>query len=115
MGHSYEGIQIQVSIHHGQDTSNYTAVNFSVANEPITMAPASPLLLAWAAVNRTGLTGKVLGPQGEITVEEALGAITIGAAYDRGKEKEMGSIEIRKRANFTFMNIEPKLSTSIAT
>ncbi len=71
------------------------------------MAPASPLLLAWAAVNRTGLTGKVLGPQEKVTVEEALRAITIGAAYDMGKEKEMGSIEIGKRANFTVLDDNP--------
>ncbi len=71
------------------------------------MAPASPLLLAWAAVNRTGLTGKVLGPQEKITVEEALRAITIGAAFDIGKEKEMGSIEVGKRANFTVLDDNP--------
>ncbi len=71
------------------------------------MAPASPLLLAWAAVNRTGLTGKVLGPQEKVTVEEALRAITIGAAFDMGKEKEMGSIEVGKRANFTVLDVNP--------
>jgi len=71
------------------------------------MAPASPLLLAWAAVNRTGLTGKVLGKKEKITAEEALRAVTIGAAYDMGKEKEMGSIEIGKRANFTVLDDNP--------
>jgi predicted amidohydrolase YtcJ len=71
------------------------------------MAPASPLLLAWAAVNRTGLTGKVLGSQEKVTVEEALRAITIGAAFDMGKEKEMGSIEVGKRANFAVLDDNP--------
>jgi predicted amidohydrolase YtcJ len=71
------------------------------------MAPANPLLLAWAAVNRTGLTGTVLGPQEKITVEEALRAITIGAAYDMGKENEMGSIEVGKRANFAVLDVDP--------
>jgi predicted amidohydrolase YtcJ len=71
------------------------------------MAPANPLLLAWAAVNRTGLTGKVLGPQEKITVGEALSAFTFGAAFDMGKEKEMCSIEIGKRANFTVLDDNP--------
>jgi len=83
------------------------------------MAPANPLLLAWAAVNRTGLTGKVLGQQEKVTVEEALRAITIGAAFDMGKEKEMGSIEVGKRANFTVLadnplTTEPQLLKDIA-
>ncbi len=71
------------------------------------MAPANPLLLAWAAVNRTGLSGKVLGQQEAITVEEAFRAITMGAAYDMGKEDEMGSIEIGKRANFAVFDVNP--------
>ncbi len=42
------------------------------------MAPASPLLLAWAAVNRTGLSGKVLGPQEKITVQVKVETLVSG-------------------------------------
>gem|GEM_PF-2771564 len=66
------------------------------------MAPACPTLLAWAAVNRIGLSGKkALGPQEKVTPEEAFRAITIEAAHALRKENEMGSIEIGKKANFT--------------
>jgi hypothetical protein len=61
------------------------------------MAPARPMLLVWAAVNRFGLSGeKVLGPQERVTTEEALRAITIDAAHALRKENEIGSIEIGK-------------------
>jgi len=72
------------------------------------MAPARPMLLAWAAVNRIGLSGKkVLGPQERVTTEEAFRAITINAAYAIRKETEMGSIDIGKRANFTVFEENP--------
>jgi hypothetical protein len=71
------------------------------------MAPANPMLLAWAAVNRTGLTGESLGQHEAVSVEEAFRAITIGAAYDMGKEEEMGSIEVGKRANFAVFDVNP--------
>ena len=72
------------------------------------MAPARPLLLMWAAVNRLGLSQtKVLGPEEKITPYEALRAVTIDAAYAMGKEDEMGSIEIGKKANFTVLDKDP--------
>ncbi len=84
------------------------------------MAPARPMLLMWAAVNRLGLSEtKVLGPQERITSKEAFRAVTIDAAYAMGKEKEMGSIEIGKKANFTIfeqnpLNIDPKRLKNIS-
>ena len=72
------------------------------------MAPARPMLLAWAAVNRIGLSGKkVLGPQEKVTSEEAFRAITIDAAYAMRKENEIGSIDIGKKANFTVFDENP--------
>jgi predicted amidohydrolase YtcJ len=72
------------------------------------MAPARPMLLAWSAVNRIGLSGKkVLGPQERVTSEEAFRAITIDAAYGMRKENEMGSIDIGKKANFTVFEENP--------
>ena len=84
------------------------------------MAPARPTLLMWAAVNRLGLSKtKVLGPQERITPEEAFRAVTIDAAYAMGREKEMGSIEIGKKANFTVfeqnpLTIDPKKLKDVA-
>jgi predicted amidohydrolase YtcJ len=72
------------------------------------MAPARPLFLAWAAVNRIGLSGKkVLGPEEKVTPEEALKALTIDAAFAIRKENEMGSIDVGKKANFTVLEENP--------
>ena len=72
------------------------------------MAPTRPMLLAWAAVNRIGLSGKkVLGPQEKVTPEEAFRAITIDAAHAMRKENEIGSIEIGKKANFAVFEENP--------
>lgn len=72
------------------------------------MAPARPMLLAWSAVNRIGLSGKkVLGPHEKVTTEEAFRAITIDAAHAMRKENEIGSIDIGKKANFTVFEENP--------
>ena len=72
------------------------------------MAPARPMLLVWAAVNRLGLSGqKVLGPQERVTPAEAFRAITIDAAHAMRMENEMGSIDIGKMANFTVFDENP--------
>lgn len=72
------------------------------------MAPARPMLLAWSAANRIGLSGiKVLGPQEQVTTVEAFRAVTIDAAFALRKENEMGSIDIGKRANFTIFEKNP--------
>lgn len=72
------------------------------------MAPARPMLLAWSAVNRIGLSGeKVLGPEEKVTSEEAFRAITIEAAHAMRKENEIGSIDIGKKANFTVFEENP--------
>lgn len=71
------------------------------------MAPGRPLALAWTAVNRTGLSGEVLGPEERMTMQESMRAITINGAYQARLEDEVGSIDIGKRANFTILNQHP--------
>ena len=72
------------------------------------MAPARPMLLAWSAVNRIGLSGeKVLGAEEKLTPAEAFKAITIDAAHAMRQENEIGSIDIGKRANFTIFEKNP--------
>lgn len=72
------------------------------------MAPAQPLSLAWAAVNRIGLSGsRTLGPLERISVEDALKAITINAAYTARLENEIGTIDVGKYANFTVLDQSP--------
>lgn len=81
-------------------------VSFSIhSDSPIT--PMGHLHTAWCAVNRLTATGEVLGPDERISVMDALGAITIGAAYQLNLDHEMGSIESGKLADFAILDDDP--------
>lgn len=75
------------------------------SDAPIT--PLGPLFTAWCAVNRLTASGQVLGAQERIRVDEALRAITLGAAYSLGLDGEIGSIECGKRADFCVLEEDP--------
>ena len=75
------------------------------SDAPIT--PISPLFTAWCAVNRVTSSGRVLGPSRRIGVEQALRAITIGAAYSLKVDHLVGSIEPGKYADFTVLAEDP--------
>lgn len=72
-----------------------------------TMAPAMPLNSVWVAVNRIAESGAVMCPQERVSVEAALRAITIDAAYVLGMEDEVGSIRAGKKADFTVLEQDP--------
>ncbi|MCP5181696.1 MAG: amidohydrolase [Pseudomonadales bacterium] len=72
-----------------------------------TMAPALPLFNAWVAINRVSEAGNVLGATERLTVEQAMRAITIDAAYVLGMEHEVGSIRAGKKADFTVLEQDP--------
>lgn len=71
------------------------------------MAPAKPLQLVWAAVNRLTFEGNVAGPEHKVPLEAALKAVTIDAAYSIQLEKRVGSIEVGKDANLTILEASP--------
>jgi predicted amidohydrolase YtcJ len=71
------------------------------------MAPLSPLTLAWNATNRVTINGKLTGAQERISLDAALRAITIDAAWIVGWENEIGSIRAGKRADFTVLDADP--------
>ncbi len=71
------------------------------------MAPAKPLQLVWAAVNRLTFEGNVAGPEHKVPLDVALKAITIDAAYSIQLEKQVGSIEVGKDANLTILEASP--------
>jgi len=75
------------------------------SDAPIT--PLSPLFTAWCAVNRQTHTGQVLGKHECITIDEALYAITMGAAYTLKLDSEIGSVEKGKRADFAVLDQDP--------
>ena len=64
------------------------------SDAPIT--PLGPLFTAWCAVNRLTASGRVLGANERIGIDEALYAITLGAAYTLKLDGEIGSIEAGK-------------------
>jgi len=71
------------------------------------MAPAKPMQLVWAAVNRATAEGPVAGPQHKVPLDVALQAVTINAAYSIQMEKRVGSIEVGKDANLTVLAQSP--------
>ncbi|MBX2838368.1 MAG: amidohydrolase [Gammaproteobacteria bacterium] len=75
------------------------------SDAPVT--PLGPLFTAWSAVNRITSSGRTQGDHGKISVDEALYAITIGAAYTLNLDAEIGSIESGKRADFAVLESDP--------
>ena len=67
-----------------------------------------PLTAAWIAVNRLGADNEtVMGPGERISVERALRAITVDAAFVLRKDDVLGSIEVGKFADFTILDDDP--------
>ena len=75
------------------------------SDEPVT--PMAPLFTAWCAVNRLTSSGRILGPEERISVQDALYAITMGAAYTLKLDREIGSIEAGKCADFAVLEDDP--------
>jgi len=71
------------------------------------MGPAAPLALASFGVNRLTPAGRVAGPEQRISVDDALRAVTIEAAYSWRQEDKIGSIAPGKIANFTVLEEDP--------
>jgi len=71
------------------------------------MAPAKPLTLVWAAVNRSTISGRVVGAELAADPYKALQAVTINAAFHVRQEAEVGSIREGKRADFVVLGRNP--------
>lgn len=75
------------------------------SDAPIT--PLNPLFTAWCAVRRETASGRVLGEHERISVDDALRAITLGAAYTLKMDHLVGSIEVGKCADFAVLDDDP--------
>ncbi|PRE18023.1 amidohydrolase [Burkholderia multivorans] len=75
------------------------------SDAPIT--PLNPLFTAWCAVQRETASGRVLGEHERISVDDALRAITLGAAYTLKMDHLVGSIEVGKFADFAVLDDDP--------
>jgi predicted amidohydrolase YtcJ len=72
-----------------------------------TVAPLNPLLGIYAAVTRRTLDGKNPNgwfPEQKISVQQAIRAYTIDAAYGAFEEREKGSIEVGKLADLVVLS-----------
>ncbi len=75
------------------------------SDSPVT--PLGPLHVAWCAVNRISSAGRVLGAEECISIEQAMHAITLGAAHQLKMDDEIGSIAPGKRADFAVLDDDP--------
>ena len=79
---------------------------FTIHNDaPI--VPPNMLRLLWATTNRITRSGKVLGPDQRISPYQALLAITRYAAYQHFEEREKGTLEVGKLADFVVLDRDP--------
>ncbi|MEY4751949.1 MAG: hypothetical protein RIQ60_4163 [Pseudomonadota bacterium] len=76
------------------------------SDAPVT--PLAPLFSVWCATQRTTPSGRVLGPNEALSIEQALHAVTLGPAWTLGLEHEIGSIEVGKRADFAVLADDPR-------
>lgn len=89
---------------HGYVLEGKGALSF---HSDMPMAPAKPLQLVWAGVNRITYEGEVAGPEHRVPLEEALRAITLEAARSIRLEDRVGSISVGKDANLTVLEKNP--------
>ena len=75
------------------------------SDAPVT--PLGPLFTAWCAINRKTVSGRTQGENEKISIDEALYAITLGAAYTLHLDTEIGSIEVGKKADFAVLEQDP--------
>ncbi len=81
-------------------------VRFTIhADSPV--VPMEPLRLVWAAVNRLSRSGVVIGAEQTISVEQALRAVSIDAAWQHFEATEKGSLEVGKLADLVILSENP--------
>lgn len=71
------------------------------------LSPPLPWLNIQNAVTRRSASGKVHDPAQAVSLDEALAAHTINAAWQQKREHEIGSIEVGKYADFAEISKDP--------
>lgn len=71
------------------------------------LSPPLPWLNIQNAVTRRSASGTVHAPEQALSLDEALQAHTINAAWQQKREREIGSIEVGKLADLVLLNTDP--------
>jgi predicted amidohydrolase YtcJ len=72
------------------------------------VSPISPLRSVQTAITRELRAGGTLNPDEAITVDEALRAVTIDAAWQTHRDDAIGSIEVGKLADLVVLSANPR-------
>jgi predicted amidohydrolase YtcJ len=84
-----------------------TGMRISLHNDP-PVTPEEPLRNISVAVTRTAPSGRVLAPEERLTVEQAIRAQTIDAAWQLFADDVIGSLEIGKYADVVVLSADPR-------
>lgn len=85
-----------------------TGMRISLHNDP-PVTPEEPLRNIGVAVTRRAPSGRVLAPQERLTVEQAIRAQTLDAAYQLFADDRIGSIEVGKYADLVVLSGDPRV------
>ena len=84
-----------------------TGMRISLHNDP-PVTPEEPLRNISVAVTRKSPSGRVLGPEERLTVEQAIRAQTIDAAWQLFSDDIIGSLEVGKYADLVVLSADPR-------
>jgi len=88
-------------------TAVATGMRISLHNDP-PVTPEEPLRNISVAVTRTAPSGRVMGPQERLTVDQAIRAQTIDAAWQLFSDDVIGSLEVGKYADLVVLSADPR-------
>jgi predicted amidohydrolase YtcJ len=84
-----------------------TGMRISLHNDP-PVTPEEPLRNISVAVTRTAPSGRVLAPEERLTVEQAIRAQTLDAAWQLFADDVIGSIEVGKYGDLVVLSADPR-------
>jgi predicted amidohydrolase YtcJ len=84
-----------------------TGMRISLHNDP-PVTPEEPLRNISVAATRIAPSGRVLGPEERLTVEQAIRAQTIDAAWQLFADDVVGSLEVGKYADLVVLSADPR-------
>ncbi len=84
-----------------------TGMRISLHNDP-PVTPEEPLRNISVAVTRTAPSGRVLAPEERLTVDQAIRAQTLDAAWQLFADDVVGSLEVGKYADLVVLPADPR-------